>query len=83
VTQFEILDLPKDCVGDERSLPKPVGTGEPQLGAGMRPLFAGEESLRGGHDESWMMPVAPIQLSLARVMGPPDCQRVGTTVARY
>lgn len=23
------------------------------------------------------------ELSLARLMGPPDCQRVGTTVARY
>jgi len=24
-----------------------------------------------------------LSVSLARVMGPPDCQRVGTTVARY
>ncbi|WP_425607412.1 hypothetical protein [Rhodococcus pyridinivorans] len=27
--------------------------------------------------------VGQIEVSLARLMGPPDCQRVGTTVARY
>jgi hypothetical protein len=42
-----------------------------------------QRTSRGLRRVAHMEPLVDIQLSLARVMGPPDCQGDGTTVARY